>query len=541
MRGAWNRLVPVAAAIALVQVCSAEVVVEWSRRIAFGVESGRLVNACLDSQDNLIVASSGPSGNSWLLKFDPNGVNLWVTSALGEVMDLIPIEDGSLLVTAAVPGQYDRATVSVVGSHGVRLWSRAFAESPGTELSVAYAPGMNRVAIWDGEFVHVLAMDGTPLRTFPVAGNDALWMMYVEGQGLVTVGLTDNYSPHCRITFQRHDLDGTLSATSILGPEISLYSVFVSAYSRPPDGSYILSGEFTAADPDTGTLVLSSDGSQLIGWLPRGFLGILPDGQLQRAVAQGSTLLVDRYRNTELVNSWSHATPRWYGLYASTTDRWGNHVLGATFSETFSGRPALIVVDSEGTLREQATPPLWMGNLYSANGTGVLASHNTNRIIHLFGANDTVCIISARLSYRTTVACQLEGVSGGGRPVQWWLETPAGETVAHGGDMLDAESRFVVDSPRSGAGRLRVKASHWLSASLPLSVGDEEAVALTLINGDATGDNRIDIRDFFALRSAFGTREGDPGFLPSADFDESGSINIMDALILRRNFGKVGT
>ena len=61
-----------------------------------------------------------------------------------------------------------------------------------------------------------------------------------------------------------------------------------------------------------------------------------------------------------------------------------------------------------------------------------------------------------------------------------------------------------------------------------------------LIAGDITDDNRINIEDFAALISAFGTREGDSLFNTNADINDDGRIDIFDFQIVNRNFGLLG-
>jgi len=58
----------------------------------------------------------------------------------------------------------------------------------------------------------------------------------------------------------------------------------------------------------------------------------------------------------------------------------------------------------------------------------------------------------------------------------------------------------------------------------------------TLLEGDANGDNTVNILDFARLRSSYFLDEGMPGFDPTADFDENDTINILDFGLLRSNY-----
>lgn len=56
----------------------------------------------------------------------------------------------------------------------------------------------------------------------------------------------------------------------------------------------------------------------------------------------------------------------------------------------------------------------------------------------------------------------------------------------------------------------------------------------TLLAGDTTGDDQIDILDFSLFRTLFGTSDS------RADLNNSGHVDILDFSLLRSNFGKRG-
>ncbi|MGC8785042.1 MAG: hypothetical protein ACP5RN_11750 [Armatimonadota bacterium] len=63
---------------------------------------------------------------------------------------------------------------------------------------------------------------------------------------------------------------------------------------------------------------------------------------------------------------------------------------------------------------------------------------------------------------------------------------------------------------------------------------------VSLLGGDADGDNEVSLFDFGKLVAAFGTLYGDPDYDPAVDFDGDGEISLFDFGILVRNFGLVG-
>ncbi len=60
----------------------------------------------------------------------------------------------------------------------------------------------------------------------------------------------------------------------------------------------------------------------------------------------------------------------------------------------------------------------------------------------------------------------------------------------------------------------------------------------TGIAGDVDGDGDVDLNDLAALLAAFGTCDGDVGYLATADFDSSGCVDVSDLAALLANFGQ---
>ena len=67
-----------------------------------------------------------------------------------------------------------------------------------------------------------------------------------------------------------------------------------------------------------------------------------------------------------------------------------------------------------------------------------------------------------------------------------------------------------------------------------------EGLNVTLLGGDADGDNYVNASDFLILRKAYGSKLGDPNYDARADFDEDGQINATDFLLMRKNYGTQG-
>lgn len=104
----------------------------------------------------------------------------------------------------------------------------------------------------------------------------------------------------------------------------------------------------------------------------------------------------------------------------------------------------------------------------------------------------------------------------------------------------DPFGRFTVSCPALTEFDVSLKVSHWLRRTVPIRTGGGVDLAFDLYNGDVNGDNSVNVADFLALRSAFGTTRGSAGYNPMADLNEDGAVGIADFLVLRANFGSVG-
>ena len=66
---------------------------------------------------------------------------------------------------------------------------------------------------------------------------------------------------------------------------------------------------------------------------------------------------------------------------------------------------------------------------------------------------------------------------------------------------------------------------------------DDGWVVVT-IPGDIDGDYDVDYKDLFILAKAYGSKIGDPSYVPETDINDDGKVNYKDLFILARNYGK---
>lgn len=110
--------------------------------------------------------------------------------------------------------------------------------------------------------------------------------------------------------------------------------------------------------------------------------------------------------------------------------------------------------------------------------------------------------------------------------------------------ILDAFGRFVTRFP-IGPGRydMAAKGGHWLRRTLSnVEIGwpTHAGLAFSLVNGDCSDDNEVDIGDFAILSAHFGATLGEPGYFSQADLNGDEEIDIGDFAVLSSNFGRIG-
>lgn len=75
----------------------------------------------------------------------------------------------------------------------------------------------------------------------------------------------------------------------------------------------------------------------------------------------------------------------------------------------------------------------------------------------------------------------------------------------------------------------------------PAAVAPSTPAAITLVNplrGDLNGDGKVNVQDITIGALAYGTKLGDQNWNNSADLDNNGWIDIIDLVIVAREFGK---
>lgn len=106
---------------------------------------------------------------------------------------------------------------------------------------------------------------------------------------------------------------------------------------------------------------------------------------------------------------------------------------------------------------------------------------------------------------------------------------------------LAPDGSFTVIAP-AGRFDLSAKFGGWLrrTVSYDAETTDVTGLVLSLLNGDVTRDNRVDIADFLAFRAAYGSLPGSANWDDRADVNRDGAVGTADFLVLRKTFGRNG-
>ncbi|MBX7133561.1 MAG: PQQ-binding-like beta-propeller repeat protein [Fimbriimonadaceae bacterium] len=125
----------------------------------------------------------------------------------------------------------------------------------------------------------------------------------------------------------------------------------------------------------------------------------------------------------------------------------------------------------------------------------------------------------------TTVASQVVNLDGSGN-----FNAAIPMPFIAGGNSVD------------GQFNVSVKRTHWLRRTLNVDLATTSASGLvfSLVNGDCSGDNDIDIGDYSILSAAYGSDPSSGNWNPNADLNEDGAVDIGDYAILSSNYGQSG-
>jgi hypothetical protein len=129
-------------------------------------------------------------------------------------------------------------------------------------------------------------------------------------------------------------------------------------------------------------------------------------------------------------------------------------------------------------------------------------------------------------------------------PLKIELRLPGTTTVVETHTVtMGATGTLSIALGRTGNFDIAIKANHWLRVvkkNVVVTPFGGDLGAISLLNGDVNGDNRITLVDYTLLKNAFGSAPGQTTWNPLADLNGDGHVTLLDYSILQRNFQKQG-
>jgi len=106
------------------------------------------------------------------------------------------------------------------------------------------------------------------------------------------------------------------------------------------------------------------------------------------------------------------------------------------------------------------------------------------------------------------------------------------------------DGSFSFTTPLMGTFDVSVKAPHWLRKTIPNVVfpgsGYVTGLSFSLVNGDVSGDNNINLADLVGISNAWRSTPTSPNWNPNADLNGDGTVNLADWMIVSKNWRKRG-
>lgn len=182
---------------------------------------------------------------------------------------------------------------------------------------------------------------------------------------------------------------------------------------------------------------------------------------------------------------------------------------------------------------------------YSPSNTTSATDSFTYRVTDNHGNPSNIFTVRLeRIASTIPLQVTLEGwlASTNGVSVQVVMVPVSGGGTISQSVTLDASGVAQVAIPTLGSYMVYVQGSHYLRRAVGTFnfAAPPSSLGVTLLNGDVTDDNVVDLQDYLALVSSFDLSSGQTGYNANADLDGSGAVDIGDYLIMANNFDITG-
>jgi hypothetical protein len=136
----------------------------------------------------------------------------------------------------------------------------------------------------------------------------------------------------------------------------------------------------------------------------------------------------------------------------------------------------------------------------------------------------------------------LQGGVNQEQPLTFEFRSTSGQPFFQRTTTLNANRTFSLPGVPRDTYNVWIKGARWLAKLVPVDAhdGDVTNVETTLLAGDSTNDNSVDVLDLDVLIRAFDSVPGDAHWIASTDFNCDDSVDVLDLDLMIRNFDKVG-
>jgi hypothetical protein len=181
----------------------------------------------------------------------------------------------------------------------------------------------------------------------------------------------------------------------------------------------------------------------------------------------------------------------------------------------------------------------------STPGTHTVTYHSVDNVGNTEATETTVFQIAAPpQSLSGSVSLQNVAAANMAQPMTFTL-TPTGSTT--GGVITQTQTlgtggSFTLTGIPNGTYTLGIKGSKWLrkDVSVDSTGGSVTGLSVSLLGGDANGDNQVTALDLLAVKNAYNSVLGDANYNAAADFNCDGQVTALDLLIVKLNYNKTG-
>jgi hypothetical protein len=117
-----------------------------------------------------------------------------------------------------------------------------------------------------------------------------------------------------------------------------------------------------------------------------------------------------------------------------------------------------------------------------------------------------------------------------------FLEGSSVQKRTLGNSLVDGNYKLIIDSAKVTYSGLELDGD---GQGGDYVFGEEEADNFFRFYGDVVGKNRaVNLVDYAAFRSAYGTKVGDDRYRDDLDYDGNGAVNLSDFASFRARYGK---